>query len=199
MAKRKRTYYRRSNRFRRFKRIQENYFRVKAEVNGQIRFPDNPGQPQFFLTNRGPDQPRSVLTFGYIVEHQTFAVMLQGMFSFYKIMAISIEATPLASNSNGVKNITREPCTVVAVRAGNDAVMDFGEARSINSSMVLNPLQFQRKYNSLLGFYTTWFSTGTTFSGAVSVVSQDNTGSADNSPEWNFKIVMYMLYKKSKI
>lgn len=194
----KRRYYSRRG-YRRYKKIQENYFRVKAEVNGSIRFPVNPGQPLFYLTNAGDDAPRQRLTFAYIINKQTFSQMLAGMFSFYKIMAISYECTPLAQNSNGVRNITVEPCTVIAVRAGNDDAMNFGEARSINSSMVMNPLQYQRKYNSLLGFYTNWFASNAAPTGAITVVSENTTGSLLSSPEWNFKIVMYMMYKKSKV
>lgn len=193
----KRRYYRRY--FKRYRKIQENYFRVKAEVNGQIRFPVNPGQPLFYLTNIGQDAPVSRLTFANMINKQTFARMLAGMFSFYKITALSVECTPLAQNTNGVRNINVEPCTVVAIRAGDDAAMNFSEARSINSAMVLNPLQFQRKYTSLLGFYTSWVSTGDISAGAVTVVAENELGNLLASPEWNFKITMYMLYKKSKV
>ena len=193
----RRTYYRRG--FRRYKRVQENYFRVKAEINGQIRFPVNPGQPMFYLTNAGLDAPRTHLTFSYIINKQTFAQMLSGMFSFYKIMALSYECTPLAQNTNGVRNITTEPCTVLACRAGNDDALNFGEARSINSAMVMNPVQFQRKYNSLLGFYTNWFATNSAPTGTVTIVAENDTGALLVSPEWNFKITMYMMYKKSKV
>ena len=125
--------------------------------------------------------------------------MLSGMFSFYKILGVTVEITPQAQNSAGYKAIDREPMTIVGVRAGSNLAMNFSEARSINSSIVLNPIQYTRKYTSLLGFFNSYISTNAAFTGGVTVVAENNTGQLANSPTWVFKITQYMLYKKSKI
>lgn len=192
---RKRRY---TKRYRRYKRVSENYFRVRAEVDGLISYPVNGGQPVFTLTNDA-NNPISVLTFQKILQHQTFSVMLLGMFSFYKLLGISIEVTPQAQNSAGYKAIDKEPMTIVAVRAGDSTAMNFAEAKSINSGIVLNPIQFVRKYTSLLGFYNSYIATDSAFSGAVTVVAENDTGQLANSPTWVFKITQYILYKKSKV
>lgn len=199
MAKTKRKRW--NKKFKRYKKVSENYFRVRAEVDGLIQYPANaPGQPVFKLTNLGQlENPSNVLTFQSILTHQTYSVMLEGMFSFYKLLGVAIEVTPQAQNIAGYKNIDREPMTIIGVRAGKNGAMTFSEARSINSSMVLNPAQYQRKYTSLLGFYNSYISTDASFSGAVTIVAEDNTGQLANSPTWVFKITQYMLYKKSKI
>lgn len=194
MAKyRRRKYYKKY--YRRYRKISENYFKARVEAVGKVTWPVGVGAPILYLSN---DVYGSVLTFQEILRQTTYIVMLKGMFSFYRLTGMSMEFVPDASNTNGVKQVDNETSVMVAPRAGDDALMTFGEIKSVNSAILLNAMQTTRRYTKFYGYTGDWIDTGVFPKGAVSIAAQSNAAVA-TSPTWNFRFVLYLLYKKSKI
>ena len=143
MAKyRKKRYYKRF--YKRYRRISENYFRARVEATGKVVFPPNQnGQPTLALTN---EINKSSIAFSEFLGQTTYINMLKGMFSFYRMTGITIECVPDAANTNGQRAIIAEPVVMIAPRAGDNGAMNYGEVKSINTAILLNPTQSTRKY-----------------------------------------------------
>lgn len=198
MAKYKK--WRRYRRYYRKKKISENYFRAKVEASGVIYFSENPVEGQqtgIALMNIG-DGGVQRLTFRQILESTTYNVMLSGMFSFWRLTGMAIEVVPASSNSGGNKIISDEGPIYIAPRAGTNDAMNYSELKSINSAILMNPLQSTRKYTKFYGYYGDWISTDSYPQGAISIAALSG-GLRANKPEWTFKVTCYLLYKKSKI
>jgi len=193
---RKTAYRRYYRRYRRRYRISANYFKVKAEASGVISYPTNiDGQP-ILLLNQAVQGNR--LTFKELLENSTYQASFVNIFSFWRMTGMAIEVIPSASNSGGNKIIENESPVYIAPRAGAIEAMSYAEAKAINSAIMLNPLQAQRKYTKFYGFYGDWISTSSFPTGAVSVASLLD-GQRPTKPEWTFKVTMYLLYKKSRV
>lgn len=137
-------------------------------------------------------------TFGELLANTTYINMLAGMFSFYRMTGISIETIPDSSNIGGNKIIDNNSPIFIGCRAGANDLMTFAELKSINSAIMLDPINRQRKYTKFYGYYGDWINTVGAPTGAVSVASLDNNILA-NSNTWTVKFTMYLLYKKSKV
>ena len=182
MAKYRRRRYYKKNGYKRYRRISENYFRVRAEATGKIVFPPNQaGQPHIYLTN---EIKKSSVTFEEFLDQTTYIVMLKGMFSFYRMTGLTIECVPDAANTNGQRDITVEPVVMIAPRAGDNSAMNFGQVKSINSAILLNPTQTTRRYTKFYGYTGDWIDTNVYPKGAITCVS--SAGGVDvSSPSWN--------------
>ena len=135
----KRTYRRRRYRryFRRYRQVgAQQYFRVKAEFVDSIRFPDELGQPIFL--SRIAQQlvgDRSILTNQSCLTGYTYAIMLSGIFSFYKIAGIRVETIPDSrNNSLDPANVPR--ATYLSYRSGDNAIQTFDQVKANNLSIL---------------------------------------------------------------
>lgn len=191
---RRRTYTYRRRYYRRYRRISSNYFRVKAEASGVITWPTNIGQP--IMKIAGVESP--YVTFNQLLTATTYLESLQNMFSFYRINGVLIETVPHAKNIAGTSGVTGQSPTFIAPRAASDNAISYADLKSINSAILLNPCQQQRKYTKFYGYYGDYLSTSSAPAGVVAVGALENsTNSA--GPKWDFKVTFYLTYKKSKI
>lgn len=197
-----RTYKKRRRYAKRYRRYKEpfvsNYLRVKGEANGKLVFPDAGGFPRIIFTNQGGQVAANSYAFTYLLNRLTFTLSLSSMFGFYKMVGTVLEVWPDAQNFNGTRQVNNEPVTVFGIRPGSDEVPTFAQLRSMNSSMVLSSTQYQRKYNSFLGFFGDWTGSDRSPLGTIACISEP-AGTALNSPSWTFKITVYIIYKKSRI
>ena len=194
-----------SKKYRRYKRfykrykslVSYNYFKIKAEFNDFIYFPDQRNQPVF--GSREADQVlanRSLLTNANAFQGYSFINMLAGIFSYYKIIGIRVEVTPDARNQS-LQYDTDEELVYLSYRAGRDNIQNIAEARVNNQSLVMNPIQKQVKYFKVYNDNGRYTSTEYTISGAWTVVST-NAGVYDEQPSYKVRVVYYLLYKYSK-
>ena len=195
MARYRRRYYRRRY-YRRYRKISENYFKVKAEAVGKIIWPANDANQPLLQV---PGQVNaSSQTFAALLENTTYINTLAGMFSFYRMTGLLIETLPDAANIGGNKIIENFNPVFIAARAGSNLLMNYGELKSINSGIMLDAINRQRKYTKFYGYYGDWINTTGAPTGAVSVGCSVNNIIA-NSPTWTVKFTFYLLYKKSKV
>lgn len=201
MAKTKRRYYKRRyyRRFRRYKAPTQ-YFKAKAEFIDKIQFPGGAGGPALFISRQA--EPvllnRSLLPNTAILEGYSYAIVLAGLFSYYKITGIGIEITPDSRNSS-IDPINVNPVVYISYRAGNSNTQVLQEIKSNNNTVILDPLTRQRRFWRP-GPYTDgdYFNTGGgAFAGAFTLLS-DGVGIYDGQPSWQIRIVFYYLYKGSK-
>ena len=191
---RRRTYTYRRRYYRRYRRISANYFRAKVEASGMITWPTNAGQPILKIVGT----EGSCLTFNQLLSSTTYLQTLQSMFSFYRINGILIETVPHAKNQAGNSTISGQSPTFLGPRAANDNQMSFDELKSVNSAILLNPIQQQRKYTKFYGFYGDYLSTSSSPAVTISIASLENNTNAAG-PKWDWKATFYLTYKKSKI
>lgn len=184
--------------YRRFKNISYNYFSVKLEHTDTVFFPQNAGQPLFLSqVEQQIEAQRALLTFGDLFRLYPQVNTLGGLFSYYKIKAVSLEAVPCASNINGSRNVVEDPIVIMGVRANNNVVMTYSEIKILNNALVLDPVNTKRKYDNLLGSTSSWTDVQNPINGSISVVSNTNF-SGNTTPRWTVRITLYVLYKKSK-
>lgn len=199
MAKKKYGYkYWKKRGYRRFKQISYNYFSVKLEHTDTLFFPQNAGQPLFLSqVDQQIAANRSLLTFGDLFRLYPQVNTLGGLFTYYKIKGVALEATPCASNINGSRNVVDDPIVIIGVRANNNILMTYGEVKILNSALTCDPVNTKRKYDNLLGSTSAWTDVQNPINGSISAVSNVNyTG--DTTPRWTVKFTIYVLYKKSK-
>ena len=197
----RRTYRRRRYRryFRRYKQVgAQQYFRVKAEFVDAIRFPDDIGQP-LFLSKIAQQiaADRSVLTNQNCLTGYTYAIMLSGIFSFYKIAGIRVEVIP-DSRNNSLDPANAPRAAYLSYRSGDNAIQTFDQVKANNLSILLDPLQRQVRYwrsSALMaGDYAV---TTSSFNGGFTAAAQNN-GAFGEQPSWHIRISFYFLYKGSK-
>ena len=192
----KRRYYRR---FRRYKAPTQ-YFKAKAEFVDKIQFPDGPGGAAYFVSRVAEPVVlnRSLLPNTAILEGYSYAVILAGLFSYYKITGIGIEVTPESRNSS-IPAANVNPIVYISYRAGNSNSQVLQEVKSNNNTMILDPITRQKRYWRP-GPYTDgdYFNTGGgAFAGAFTLLS-DGNGVYAGQPSWQIRIIFYYLYKGSK-
>ena len=199
MAKKKYGYrYWKKRAYRRFKNISYNYFSVKLEHTDTVYFPQDAGQPLFLSkVDEQLQAQRSLLSFGDIFRLYPQVNTLGGLFTYYKIKAVSLEAIPCASNINGSRNVVEDPIVILGCRANNNVVMTYSEVRILNNALICDPVNTKRKYDNLIGSTSAWTDVQSAINGSISVVSNTNF-SGNTTPRWTVKITLYVLYKKSK-
>lgn len=195
---RKRKYTKKTYTYRRYKQIiSRNYFRVKAEYYDVIQFPTDGGKPQF--VNRILDQNANAATMGTntlskMLQGYSYAQILSGLFSFYKITGIAFEIIP---KDNNFDQIIDQIDVFLGYRVGNDDHMTLSEIKAVNQNLLLDPRNRQRKYFRTLGDYGSWVNTSNAIGGGISIESA-LTGDRKSQHSWTIKVSLYLLYKFSK-
>lgn len=199
MAKpRARKNFRRSNGYRRYKQIaSRNYFKVKAEFYDLIKYPDVKGAP-IFGSREGQEMPinRGVLPIPSMYVGYTYANILQGLFSYYKLLSVAVEIVPRYNNGD---QITSQAGTLLGFRMGKIEAMTLSEVKAVNQNILLDPRNRQRRYWKIFQANGEWILTSDALLGALTVVStQPDGGVKDEQHMWDIKISMYLLFKYSK-
>lgn len=196
-------YKQKTKKFKRYKNIPTQYFKVKVEYNDKIVFPiltdpftddaANEGGPAFFFSKRGVNivANRSVVNLQEILEGYTYNNVLNGLFSYYKLTGIKVECVPDARNTTLVSSIEKDnierpvffPDVMLSYRSGSSEKQTLTEVKANNQSMLLNSLQKTSRYWRVYGANSSYTRTGQYFAGAFTVAnsypSDQSAGSKD--------------------
>lgn len=193
----KRTYKRNyNNGYKRYRQVaSRNYFKVKAEFYDFIQYPDENGKPIFY-SKRGADVMgnRAVLTVDDMLSSYTYTNILQGLFSYYKVLGLAVEVIPKYNNGDVV---TEQRQTFIGFRAASNEAMTMSELKAINQSFLLDPRNRQRRYWRVFNTGGDWQGTGQVISGGITVQSPE-VGNKNTQHIWDIKVSIYLLYKYSK-
>lgn len=195
-ASKKRRYYRRY--YRRYRNVSMNYFRVKAEFNDKLIFPNAEAGNLVFYTKRADniEARRSYVTFTEMMNQYMYTNTLAGLFSYYKLTGIRIEVIPDARN-NGLGADSEDPELYISYRHGSNNGFTLQECRSNNQSIMLDSTQRVFRYWKVYGADGTYSATSNYPAGSLQVQSNLNRLYAV-SPSFKVKINLYLLYKQSK-
>lgn len=186
------------NGYRRYRQItSRNYFKVKAEFYDLIKYPDSKGAP-IFGSREGQEMPinRSVLPIPSMYVGYTYANILQGLFSYYKMLSIAVEIVPRYNNGD---QITAQAGTLLGFRMGKIEAMTLSEVKAVNQNILLDPRNRQRRYWKVFNSNGEWILTSDAMLGGLTVVSMNTEGSTkDEQHMWDIKVSMYLLFKYSK-
>ena len=184
---------RRYYRYRRYRSVSNQYFRIRVEGVYTIAFPNGQvGEPVFAENNQ-----LRVVTFNTLFSSSQYYGSLTSMFGYYKVSGVLMEITPGQNNFKGITVVGLN--VLLGFRFGLVRVMTYKELVADNNSIVLGINSNKRKYASTMGS-NGWHSTDDTNNemGAFSVASAQNS-STTYSPTWACKLCVYILFTKSNI
>ena len=198
MAKTTRKYrYRKNNYFRRYRQLaSRNYFKVKAEFYDRIIFPNgSTGQPVFVSKEAdGTLANRSVLTTTNIFTGYSYAQVLSGLFSYYKILSVAIELIPKYNTGDTIAN---GRTVFLGFKMGSNDALTIQEIKALNQNLVLDPRNRQRRYWKVYNTQGLWNPTDAISNGCITIQA-DDVGTKDTQHQWDIKVTLYLLYKYSK-
>lgn len=197
MAKpRVRRNFRRSYGYKRYRQItSRNYFKVKAEFYDILKFPAS-NNIIIFGSRSGQEIPgnRSLLPISSIYTGYTYSNVLSGLFSYYKLLSVSVELIPKYNNAGQVDDQLQ---AFLGFRMGNGAAITLSEMKALNQSLLLDARNRQRRYWRVYNASGDWVNTNDALTGGFSVQSS-GTSTTSNQHQWDIKIALYLLYKYSK-
>ena len=197
MAKpRARRNFRRNYGYKRYRQVaSRNYFKVKAEFYDVIKFPSSNGIA-IFASRSGQQIPgnRSILPIPTVYTGYTYANVLSGLFSYYKVLSVAVELIPKYNPANQVDDALQ---TFIGFRMGNGEALTLSEMKALNQSLLLDARNRQRRYWRVFDTSGEWVNTNDALTGAFSLQSSD-TSTTSNQHQWDLKISLYLLYKYSK-
>ena len=187
-----------SKKYRRYRTISYNYFKVKAEFLDRIYYPDQAGHAIFHSKrNDGVAANRYLLTNQNVFEGYTYLNTLAGIFSYYKLIGIRLEVTPDARNQS-IGVATAEPTLLLSYRAGNSNSQTINEMKANNQTLVMNSVQKQVRYFRVFNDDGKYSATNVVIPGAFTLLSDTQGNGYEESPSYKVRIIMYLLYKYSK-
>lgn len=188
--------FRRSYGYRRYRQItSRNYFKVKAEFYDILKFPTS-NNIIIFGSRSGQEIPgnRSLLPISSIYTGYTYSNVLSGLFSYYKLLSVSVELIPKYNNAGQVDDQLQ---AFLGFRMGNGAAITLSEMKALNQSLLLDARNRQRRYWRVYNASGDWVNTNDALTGGFSVQSS-GTSTTSNQHQWDIKIALYLLYKYSK-
>lgn len=198
MAKTRKYKYRKT--YRRYRQVaSRNFFKVKQEYYDKVMFDLQAGNNSYISWNSLEGDPavqnKQVLTLTYIVEHFQYHQVLPIMFSFWRLLGISVELVPDTTDG---KVITNEIPCFLAFKAGTNDGAALPEVKTMNQSILLDSQSRQRRYWKVYGYYGDWESSDSAPAGNFSIRSETQ-GTNVAQPAWKVKISLYWILKIARV
>lgn len=198
--KKRRRYYRYWRKtYRRYRNVSMNYLRVKAEYEDKLLFPDQDVDGNIYWyekRNLIDADARAVTTFSEAMSGWSSAAELQRIFAYYRLTGIRVEVIPDARNQSMNLSSVEYP-VYFGWRMGNVAAMTLNEIRSVNQSMLLNPVESKARYWRVYGTDGGYIVSTNGYSAAFTVRSQHG-GVYNSKPSWKVKISLYLLFRYAR-